>query len=710
MFSREIGRVISVDSFKIMIELDENIKGTHKSGYYDIYEVAKVNSYVIVPIGSDKIVALITRVKTFEDSEIEKSTGGIRFSKSKRHLIATMLGTITEENKYEEGIYNYPVLDNPVWYIIKEDLEKIFDSSSNKEIDFQKDFYLPIGKNGSFKDYDIKINPDKFFTKHSAILGNTGSGKSCTVTSILQSLFNYNYSKEIDKENKLKNATIIIFDTNGEYKSAFEEDENINAFTISEEGMKVPYWFMNYEDFECLFEPSAGTQAPILKKALGLLKNEKNIFTNKKIPESEIEYLVKLYKGCQVKNGELEKIIWYELEDYLEFKILNTKNDLKIEISSIIEEKESYKPNEKGYINPRLSPEKVISLQKKLDEVLEEITLKETKSYQNIDLPKFFDFSELINKGLDEAIESIDENKNRYREYVSSLKLRLASFMSDMRKAEPLIFNENSLYSDEKINNYLEIFFKYIFGDKEMIDGNLFSEYKKKDKENLDKKNQIIILDLSLLPFELLETITGLIGRLILEFTQRINKVEAYKNRRGEYPIALILEEAQNYIPEVDKNGKKSITKKVFEKIAREGRKFGVSLIVSSQRPSELSKTILSQCNTFIVHKLQNPEDQRYIRQIVSSANEELLNQLPILPQQHAIIMGEAVRTPSQVKINDITKKPDSNNPKFIEQWLKEKSEIEIKPVTDKWLDIDKKDDKEIVEIEKSTNKIEETN
>ena len=709
MFSREIGRVISVDSFKIMIELDENIKGTHKSGYYDIYEVAKVNSYVIVPIGSDKIVALITRVKTFEDSEIEKSTGGIRFSKSKRHLIATMLGTITEENKYEEGIYNYPVLDNPVWYIIKEDLEKIFDSSSKKNIDCQKDFYLPIGKNGSFKDYDIKINPDKFFTKHSAILGNTGSGKSCTVTSILQSLFNYNYSKEIDKENKLKSATIIIFDTNGEYKSAFEEDKNINAFTISEEGMKVPYWFMNYEDFEYLFEPSAGTQAPILKKALGLLKNEKNIFTNKKIPESEIEYLVKLYKGCQVKNGELEKIIWYELEDYLKFKILTKEVKLKIKINSILKEKGKCKPNN-GFINHRLPPKKIIFLQMRLDKVLKKMISKETKSYQNIDLPKFFDFSELINKGLDEAIESIDENKNRYREYVSSLKLRLASFMSDMRKAEPLIFNENSLYSDEKINNYLEIFFKYIFGDKEMIDGNLFSEYKKKDKENLDKKNQIIILDLSLLPFELLETITGLIGRLILEFTQRINKVEKYKDKRGEYPIALILEEAQNYIPEVDKNGKKSITKKVFEKIAREGRKFGVSLIVSSQRPSELSKTILSQCNTFIVHKLQNPEDQRYIRQIVSSANEELLNQLPILPQQHAIIMGEAVRTPSQVRINDITKKPDSNNPKFIEQWLKGKSEIEIKPVTDKWLDIDKKDDKEIVEIEESTNKIEETN
>ena len=710
MFSREIGRVISVDSFKIMIELDENIKGTHKSGYYDIYEVAKVNSYVIVPIGSDKIVALITRVKTFEDSEIEKSTGGIRFSKSKRHLIATMLGTITEENRYEEGIYNYPVLDNPVWYIIKEDLEKIFDSSSKKDVDCQKDFYLPIGKNGSFKDYDIKINPNKFFTKHSAILGNTGSGKSCTVTSILQSLFNYNYSKEIDKENKLKNATIIIFDTNGEYKSAFEECENINAFTISEEGMKVPYWFMNYEDFEYLFEPSAGTQAPILKKALGLLKNEKILELKEKTKEFDIEHLLKLKNICSASSNTRKEYIFYQIESYSENDIVKNNKKLEELISSITKEKNQLMKLNNTYINGDVSLSLFRELDEELNKVLEKLFIKETKSYQNIDLPKFFDFSELIDKGLDEAIESIDENKNRYREYVSSLKLRLASFMSDMRKAEPLIFNESSLYSDEKINNYLEIFFKYIFGDKDIIDGNLFSEYKKKDEKKLDKKNQIIILDLSLLPFELLETITGLIGRLILEFTQRINKVEKYKDKRGKYPIALILEEAQNYIPEVDKNGKKSITKKVFEKIAREGRKFGVSLIVSSQRPSELSKTILSQCNTFIVHKLQNPEDQRYIRQIVSSANEELLNQLPILPQQHAIIMGEAVRTPSQVRINDITKKPDSNNPKFIEQWLKEKNEIEIKPVTDKWLDIDKKDDKEIVEIEESTNKIEETN
>ena len=695
MFSREIGRVISVDSFKIMIELDENIKGTHKSGYYDIYEVAKVNSYVIVPIGSDKIVALITRVKTFEDSEIEKSTGGIRFSKSKRHLIATMLGTITEENKYEEGIYNYPVLDNPVWYIIKEDLEKIFDSSSKKDVDCQKDFYLPIGKNGSFKDYDIKINPDKFFTKHSAILGNTGSGKSCTVTSILQSLFNYNYSKENDKEDKLKSATIIIFDTNGEYKSAFEGYENINAFTISEEGMRVPYWFMNYEDFEYLFEPSAGTQAPILKKALGLLKNEKILELKEKTKEFDIEHLLKLKNICSASSNTRKEYIFYQIESYSENYICNRLESLKESFSEkypehknickvlndvyLIREKLDTKYGIKVKENEKIDFE---GIKESYDNLVIEIeNLVNCNSVlvdSNIDIPKYFDFKKLISSDLDRALEELGENNSRNKDYLSGLKMRLSGFSSDLRKAEPLMFDSE----EYQLVNYLE----YIFGLEITDSDNPFSLFKK-EKVNNKNKNQIIILDLSLLPFELLETITGLIGRLILEFTQRINKVEAYKNRRGEYPIALILEEAQNYIPEVDKNGKKSITKKVFERIAREGRKFGVSLIVSSQRPSELSKTILSQCNTFIVHKLQNPEDQRYIRQIVSSANEELLNQLPILPQQHAIIMGEAVRTPSQVRINDITKKPDSNNPKFIEQWLKEKNSIEIKFVADKWLD-----------------------
>lgn len=685
MFSREIGRVVSVDSFKVIIELDDNIKGTQKSGYYDIYEVAKVNSYVILPIGSDKIVALITRVKSFEDNEIEKLTGEIKFSKSKRHLLATMLGTISE-GKYLDGVYNYPILDNPVWYIIKEDLEKIFDNISSKdEINYQKDFYLPIGKNSNFPDYDIKINPDKFFVKHSAILGNTGSGKSCTVTSILQALFNFKYSKNKKDKKELKSATIIIFDTNGEYKKAFEGYENINAFTISEDGMRVPYWFMNYEDFEYLFEPSPGTQAPILKKSLGMSKAKikTEISEKNEIHISYINQLEELKNLLEKNQKELLLFLIYRLENLKKDfeKNYPSYTQINLILRNLLNEKAKNGLVDNYGVKGSISSEIVKNSYDILNEELKKIvTKKAITTNSNIDLPKYFDFIDLINNGLDEAINDIEENQNKYREYISGLKLRLASFMSDLRKSEPLLFNEKD------IENSLEIFFKYIFGSKELTAGNLFAEYKNKN-DTSKRKNQIIILDLSLIPFELLETIAGLIGRLILEFAQRINKVEDYKEERGNYPISLILEEAQNYIPEVDKNNKKSITKKVFERIAREGRKFGVSLIVSSQRPSELSKTILSQCNTFIVHKLQNPEDQKYIRQIVSSANEDLLNQLPILPQQHAIIMGEAVRTPSQLRINDITSKQDSNNPKFIENWLKESNKIEINKVVKKWLE-----------------------
>ena len=472
--------------------------------------------------------------------------------------------------------------------------------------------------------------------------------------------------------------------------------------------MKVPYWFMNYEDFEYLFEPSAGTQAPILKKALGISKisTKKNEKLKEKIHITYFNQLIELKKLLEINNKDLLNFIYNRLESlkesfiekYPEYRgiceILNNVYSIKEKL----EENYGIKIKEGKKIEYEIIEKSYDNLATEIDNL---VNCNSVLVDSNIDIPKYFDFKKLISSDLDRALEELGENNLRNKDYLSGLKMRLSGFSSDLRKAEPLMFDSK----EYQLLNYLE----YIFGIKITDSNNPFSLFKKRIIDN-ENKNQIIILDLSLLPFELLETITGLIGRLILEFTQRINKVEDYKNRRGEYPIALILEEAQNYIPEVDKNGKKSITKKVFERIAREGRKFGVSLIVSSQRPSELSKTILSQCNTFIVHKLQNPEDQRYIRQIVSSANEELLNQLPILPQQHAIIMGEAVRTPSQVKINDITKKPDSNNPKFIEQWLKGKSEIEIKPVTDKWLDIDKKDDKEIVEIKETTNKIEETN
>lgn len=248
------------------------------------------------------------------------------------------------------------------------------------------------------------------------------------------------------------------------------------------------------------------------------------------------------------------------------------------------------------------------------------------------------------------------------------MRLRLQSYLADERLSQPLLLNQI-----EEVENSLAKFIAFILGDFCKVyqtgDTDLFTKYYDdtiSDKlENVpDKPSQITIIDMSLLPYEVLETVTGLIGRLILDFVSRFPETD-----RGKLPMVIALEEAQNYIPEKNRGDRESIAKQVFERIAREGRKYGISLLVSSQRPSELSKTVLSQCNSFIIHRLQNPEDQRYVRQLVSAANEDILQQLPILPQQHVVIMGDAVRTPVQAKMNTANPRPNSSNPKFIENW-----------------------------------------
>ena len=124
-------------------------------------------------------------------------------------------------------------------------------------------------------------------------------------------------------------------------------------------------------------------------------------------------------------------------------------------------------------------------------------------------------------------------------------------------------------------------------------------------------RHRVTIVDLSQLASEVLENVTALIGRLVLEFMQRCPD-------RGKFPVVLVLEEAHHYIAAHIVTDRQRRAREVFERIAKEGRKFGLSLVVASQRPSELSRTVLAQCNSFIVHRIQNPDDQEYFKSVIS--------------------------------------------------------------------------------------------
>ena len=688
---RSIGHIVTVDSLSVFVRLDDDLKSLYKSGYEEIYPVARINSYIIIPVGADRIVAIVDRVMNREETDLTKTRGVIFLTESNRYLSATMIGTI-ESGRYIQGVYNYPILDNPVWYVTREDLDIIFDQKQKGDkINFNDGFYLPIGTSPSFPDYQVKINPDKMFGKHAAILGNTGSGKSCSLASILQSLFQFDYNG-----NKLQSAHVVIFDTNGEYKDAFNIDNKhkVNPFYINEEGLKVPYWFMNFDDMDYLFEPTTGTQAPILKRALGLAKSQVDPVAASFIGKADFS-LIKSYiqdlcsTDNNLKRALLDRSVFIKncLNEYKDGG--NVKFDLTKLCESaevLVQAKGSLSYNGtfiNGTANYDMLREGLQTFQDELGKYEQSIQESISAENRNVDIPLYFSFNELLTEYIDSAIREQSVATDRLNEYISTLLLRMRSYVDDIRLADPLMLN-----SQEDINDALIQFLAFVLGDycsvynKSEYDGTAFNEYYKKALGDGEaKRNQITIIDMSLLPFQVLETITGLIGRMILEFLSRFKK-----EKRGSIPVVIALEEAQNYIPEVNRKDRESISKKVFERIAREGRKYGLSLLVSSQRPSELSKTVLSQCNSFIVHRIQNPDDQSYIRKLVSSANSEILSQLPVLPQQHVIIMGDCVRTPIVARMNDAKPRPNSNNPEFIINWLKD-GVADYEGVSKKWLE-----------------------
>ena len=702
---RKIGKVISVDSFRVFIKLDDDLKSLYKSGFDDIYEVARINSYIIIPIGADRIVALVTRVRSIDETELGKDKEAIFLTSSARYLVATMIGTIDANQRYIQGVYNYPILDNPVWYVVKQDLDNIFDQKDKKAVDFDKDYYLPIGTSPSFSDYAVKINPDKFFGKHAAILGNTGSGKSCTVASIIQSLFRHEYNGE-----KLKNGHFIIFDTNGEYKSAFQGKDGtpykdlklVNPFHVDKSGLKVPFWFMNFADFDFLFEPTAGTQAPIFKRAIALAKNNTSIAEADKLPSFLESGILAVADSTMDDLKKRKRTQSYGNWVYnADNEVAGLANAIPVSSNPVISEIKTLLTELGSNITIQRESEIQPLLKERYLEYVTSLNAEQIAIDKNIDLPVWFHFEQLITTHFDAAISEHDGSSNRIKEFVSTLRLRIQSYMNDERISNPLLLRQAADFERS-----LAKFISFLLGDycKVYQDGDtdIFSDHFKgqeaKDgveKLDISQPSQITIVDMSLLPGEVLETITGLIGRIILEFVSRFPDDE-----RGKLPIVIVLEEAQNYIPEKNKNDRVSIAKNVFERIAREGRKYGLSLLVSSQRPSELSKTVLSQCNSFIIHRLQNPEDQKYVRQLVSAANEDILQQLPILPQQHVVVMGDAVRTPVQARMNNAVPTPNSNDPKYIANWLAEteKSFPDYVGIADAWKKGEKYMKEEILE------------
>ncbi|MEQ3676085.1 MAG: DUF87 domain-containing protein [Dokdonia sp.] len=672
---RVIGKVVAINSDRFTVELLSGIDNFNISGFDDIHYFAQLNSYVVLPYQNYFIVSEVSGVREKElnvpfsnpkEQILSKSTTG-------KYLEILPIGTLkpVDENpdyyKFEFGVSVYPALYTDVLYIKEKELDAIFNVKEQIEIvcekpnehkekcDCEKKRYktLSIGTSTIFPDYEVKIDIDKFFAGHSAVLGNTGSGKSCTISSILQSIYKLSNHSAVG-------STFVVFDVNGEYKQAFSEisentDVEVQNFCIGSSDKEVkeftlPHWFLTIDEWALLLQATEKTQIPILRNALGLasifsIGENVNALKNH-ILATCISEILRDETSSPSKSDRILSILQ---------KFNTAEISLTTEFTFIDQDGTEHNSLRIGNQNVTLNIRNclyvhfgVIVGTEHLHYFLEQtngdgLSLFIQEKFQMPSYEKYQKFTfDIIEDALDLALLYEEAHGNRHiRDYCSSLITRVKSI------------------KDRTDFNFLK-----------KDDGNI-SEYKSNliglnevEAQKL-KTSQIIIIDISAVEDEIVEVISCVISRIIYESVKDINP-------RNSYPVNLILEEAHRYI---SRNPMGTFLKanKIFDSIAKEGRKFGLLLLVSSQRPSELSKTVLSQCSNFIVHRIQNPEDLSHIRQITPHISETILRRMPSIPTQHALIFGHSVNLPTTFKVHEAKPLPKSDNNRISENWFRQK-------------------------------------
>ena len=210
-----------------------------------------------------------------------------------------------------------------------------------------------------------------------------------------------------------------------------------------------------------------------------------------------------------------------------------------------------------------------------------------------------------------------------------------------------------------------------------------FEEIMKQFLGYLNKAN-VTIVDLSGIPFEVLSITVSLISRLVFDFCFHYSKLQHEKGSLNDVPVMIVCEEAHNYVPQ-DSSAQYKASKKSIERIAKEGRKYGLSLMVVSQRPSEVSETILAQCNNFVALRLTNNNDRNYIKRLLPDNSNAIVDILPNLAPGECIVMGDAAMIPAIVQMQLPNPEPQSQSVRFYNEWRRDWRDVSFSDVITRW-------------------------
>jgi len=559
----DIFRIITVSPNLIQIEIIDAEKFKEEA------EDFTIGSYL--RISDETNTAIIAIVQSFKIKETNLGTEETPVTSPIFILDAQPIGFLDKDGNFKRGGQQIAIPPKNV---------EIADEALMKKIyaDVEEDKRFIFSTLAQNQNIEIGVDGDKFFSKHIAIVGSTGSGKSGTVARILQEGILPTSAQ--DKKGILNNSHILLFDLHGEYATAFPKAQKLNV-----DNLVLPYWLMNSEELEEMFIES----------------NESNSHNQ----VSQFKASVTLNKKRH--NSSLQKVnydtpVYFSIDEV--FKYISNQNT-------------STKDAKTGELK----------IKTKIAGIADEYLMFESIEFED-------KVSGKINSGpyageFDRFVPRLETKINDDR----------LAFLLKPRKSN------GSEYQTKDLEEILKQFIGY----------------------TKDNTTNITIIDLSGIPFEVLSVVVSLITRLVFDFCFYYKSI---KKAKEEAPFLIVLEEAHNYIPQSE-GAKYHSVKKSVERVAKEGRKYGLSLMIVSQRPSEISETIFSQCNNFVAMRLTNPNDQQYVKRLMPDNISAITDTLPVLERQEALIIGDSIPIPTIVRVKDLTDKPDSNDIAFRTEWKK---------------------------------------
>ncbi len=527
----------------------------------------------------------------------------------------TFLGEFVN-GRFYSGIIRKPSLTSKIRLINQEELNELVGANDK--------YSMPLGLSPLYNNYPIRVNIDSLFSNHNAIFGNTGSGKTYGVARLVQNLFTM-------KDKIPFNSNFFIFNNTSEYDNAFKSINSYNPnfnykmYTTSDDdtnnSVKLPLWLLNADDYANLLDATEYSQISVIEKMLSLVSvfarndEEAHRYKNHLIAKAILSIMYSNQMPARMRDQIFTIVTDCHTEELnLDFEVPGVGYTRQF--------RKCFELDSQGQFVERVL----------IVEYIEQF-IDNNKKWNEDYVPIYFTLDDLeiaLNFAL--ISEGLLLNEKSYSEGIA-LKVKLHTL-------------NNSSYS--RFFNYPQFCNTAQFiSDIILVNGN--------------KRAQIINFVLEDVDDRFAKAMVKVYSRILFRFTKSMVN-------RGSMPIHIMLEEAHRYVQNDYDN--QMLGYNIFERIAKEGRKFGLVLDLITQRPTELSETVISQCSNFLIFKINHPSDLEYIRKMVPNISADVIEKQKSLQSGTCVAFGPMMKIPMIVKMELPNPEPHSSNAQIYKNWM----------------------------------------